>query len=36
VPEITVRIDERNAASKALFSGAAFEPWVVLWRKQID
>ena len=36
VPEITVRIDERNAASKALFYDAEFEPWVVLWRKPID
>jgi GNAT superfamily N-acetyltransferase len=33
VPEITVRIDERNPASKALFAAAGFEPWVVVRRK---
>ena len=36
VPEITVRIDERNPASKALFSSRGFEPWVVVRRKIIS
>lgn len=35
VPEITVRIDERNTASKALFAGAGFEPWVEHRRKKL-
>jgi GNAT superfamily N-acetyltransferase len=35
VPEITVRIDERNPASKALFASAGFEPSVVVRRKSI-
>lgn len=33
VPETTVRIDERNPASKALFAGAGFEPFVAVKRK---
>ena len=35
VPEVTVRIDERNPASKALFGSAGFEPFVVVRRKKI-
>ena len=33
MPEVTVRIDERNPASKALFRSAGFEPWVVMRKK---
>jgi GNAT superfamily N-acetyltransferase len=31
--EMTVRIDERNTASRALFGSRAFEPWIVVRRK---
>lgn len=34
VPEVNVRIDERNPASKAMFASRGFEPWVVVRRKQ--
>jgi GNAT superfamily N-acetyltransferase len=33
ISEISVRIDEQNPASKALFADAGFEPWVVVRRK---
>lgn len=36
VPEITVRIDERNPASKALFKSRGFLPWVVVRKKIIE
>jgi len=36
VTEMTVRIDERNAASLALFESRAFKPWVVVRRKTLS